>query len=155
MGKVSSPVAILDAPVASQARLQVATASLIGGDHRTQRIAISLRVERGGAPSRSRRLAANPTNRAGDPLPTAIVRPPTVTPPATRPAVSPNTRRMITAMVTGTGTVAFAEGRRWQHQGGGNCQDERCLAKQRHATARAVARDVSRSPRQRTLRWVA
>ena len=46
-------------------------------------------------------------------------------------------------MVTGTGTVAFAEGRRWQHQGGGNCQDERCLAKQRHATARAVARDVS------------
>jgi hypothetical protein len=50
---------------------------------------------------------------------------------------------MITAMVTGTGTVAFAEGRRWQHQGGGNCQDERCLAKQRHATARKVARDVS------------
>src|SRR5262249_46048932 len=44
----------------------------------------------------SRRLAANPTNRARDPLPTAIVWPPTVTPPATRPTVSQNTIRMIT-----------------------------------------------------------
>src|SRR5262249_57554436 len=34
---------------------------------------------------------ANPTNRAiGGPLPTAIARPATVTPPATRPTVPPN-----------------------------------------------------------------
>ena len=66
--------------------------------------------------------AANPTNRAiGGPLPTAIARPATVTPPATRPTVPPNTMPIITAMVTAAGTATFAEGRRWQHQRGCNC----------------------------------
>jgi hypothetical protein len=54
-------------------------------------------------------------------LPTAIARPATVTPPATRPTVSPNTMAVITAMVTATGAAAFAEGRRWQHHCGCNC----------------------------------